>query len=629
MLPAFLAPAAAWLFLLAVPLIVFYFLKLKRTRMEVPSLFLWRQVLRDQRVNSPFQRFKRNLLLLIQLALLASICLAAMQPFLSGRSDRIRRLPVLVDASASMGGLDGPGGKTRLEEAKARVRRIIDGLPSGQELAIVSFAKAARRRIGFSDDKRALREALDLIEVEDVASDLEDALRMAQALGRTAAFDEVLLLSDGNVPARTPFELSFAIQYQRIPRSGTNLGITALAAKRAGERWDLLALVEGTPEDESLGEILVSEGGRALARERVSAGKGKSQRVSFRVPAARASFLEVRIVPDGFDALRADDAAWIDLPAARALRVFCPPSLSTWRQALRSMPGVRVYPGEGDEKPAEPYDLVVTDRESDMAEGAAVSFSTGFVPAALRGVVRVESGPCDVVDWRRDALLLRHVEMSGLVIHGTPSLLPGVSEVELGNRGFEVLAQGPRGPLLLSRRDGMRTTLHALFHTDRSTLPYRVAFPILVSNLVRLSMEEALLAEARGVPTGILPPTQVPAGKACRIEGPEGIVRTGTADERGILAGIPAPRAGVYRISSAGGAPSPVGASLLSAAETTCPTVERIEFDERLAVAADASSARTDRALWRFLAATAFLLLLFEWWFFQRMPAQAGGGGRS
>ena len=65
----FYALGAAWLFLLLIPLIVLYFLKLKRPHVRVPSLTLWRQVLQDRRVNSPLRRFKRNLLLLLQLLL--------------------------------------------------------------------------------------------------------------------------------------------------------------------------------------------------------------------------------------------------------------------------------------------------------------------------------------------------------------------------------------------------------------------------------------------------------------------------------------------------------------------------------------------------------------------------------
>ena len=66
----FSALTGAWLFSIVVPLIMFYFLKLKRPRMDIASLAFWRQVLNDQRVNSPFQKFKRNLLLLLQVLLL-------------------------------------------------------------------------------------------------------------------------------------------------------------------------------------------------------------------------------------------------------------------------------------------------------------------------------------------------------------------------------------------------------------------------------------------------------------------------------------------------------------------------------------------------------------------------------
>jgi Ca-activated chloride channel family protein len=110
--------AAYWarLFLLLVPLVIFYFLKLKRPRLEIPSLALWRSVLNDQRVNSPFQRFKRNLLLLLQILLLVCLVLAAMQPFFPAGADRAKYLPVLIDTSASMAAID-ESGQSRLDRA--------------------------------------------------------------------------------------------------------------------------------------------------------------------------------------------------------------------------------------------------------------------------------------------------------------------------------------------------------------------------------------------------------------------------------------------------------------------------------------------------------------------------------
>jgi len=151
MIPGFHWLHGAWLFFLIVPLVVFYFLKLKRPRLEVPSLVLWRQVMNDSRVNSPFQRFKRNILLLVQLIALCLLVLGCMLPFVRRRTGRAGRLPVLIDCSASMGALDAAGGKSRLDVAKENVARLIDDLQPGDELCLVSFGDTASRLTGFTD----------------------------------------------------------------------------------------------------------------------------------------------------------------------------------------------------------------------------------------------------------------------------------------------------------------------------------------------------------------------------------------------------------------------------------------------------------------------------------------------
>lgn len=614
----FHAPSLAWLLALLAPLVAFYFLKLRRPRLTTPSLVLWRQVMADQRVNSPFQRFKRNILLFLQILILLAVALAAMQPFWRGRESRAQRLPILIDCSASMGALDKPGGATRLDAAKERVRRQIDGLMPDQELCLISFSSTARKRAGFTNDKRLLRATLDEIQVEDVPADIEDALRLAQALSRTASFDEVLLLSDGNFPVRAQVELAFKLNYQRVPPGGPNMGITAMNARRATDGgWDLFIGIDGSQGADGGATLELYRDGDRVDSQTLTLSGGKSERVLFRVGGDRAGSLRAKLIPDGFDSFACDNTALLDLPAVRPLFVYCPASMGAFRHALEAIPNVRVFPDKEGEPAQSSYDLLVTDRASDLAVPARNVFTDGIIPADAQRLLTVASAAGQVVDWQRGAALLQHVELADLMMLDRPASNAGVADSDYTNLGYDVLVHGRTGPLLLAREEQGRRAFHALFHIDRSTLPYRVGFPILVMNLTRMAMQDAGLAEASGARTGILPPLRVGPERACTVTGPDGVAREGRSDKAGFLNGVAAPKVGSYRITGGGGE-LVVGASLLNAGETQLQSTERIVFNEDLKVVATKGAVRQDRSLWRALAIFGFVVLIVEWWYFQR-----------
>jgi von Willebrand factor type A domain/Aerotolerance regulator N-terminal len=618
---SFQALSHVWLVSLLAPLVLFYFLKLKRPRAEIPSLALWRQVLQDQRVNSPFQRFKRNLLLLLQILLLSFLILAALQPYWRAGPAKLHRLPVLLDCSASMGALDKPGGISRLAEAKRRVREMIDGLAADRQLCLISFDSTPRKRTGFTNNKRLLRDALDQIEVADAPSDLEQALRLVQALGRSEPFDEVLLFSDGNLPPRVNFDLSFKLNYQRLTPAGPNFGITALSAQRAvAGGWDTFVQIEGSADAEGNATVELVQDGKAAASERVTLARGRTQRMLFQIKGSRATSLRVQLTPDGFDSLAADNTAYLDLPEARPLRVFVPQSLPSYRLALRGIEDIRLFPQDTDDETTGGFDLVMSDRPRDLDIAARTRLSVGFIPPELQRFIELGTNGSAVVDWRRDAPVLQHVQLADLVVLDQPRFAGNAGEGDLENLGYEVLIHGQRGPLLVRKQDSDGVRFALLFHTDRSTLPYRVGFPIFVANVVQAALEQAGLAEARADRTGVLPPLTLAPGHRYEVQGPEQRVEQVAADDRGMVAGVRASRVGYYTILENGAQRRRVGACLLSPGESSLAGVEQIQFNERLEVAAATASVKTDRPLWPPLVMGALGVMLVEWWFYQKKP---------
>ena len=114
-LPSFLNwQGAALAAALAIPaLLVLYFLKLRRREMAVSSTILWKKAIQDLQVNAPFQRLRRNLLLLLQLLILLFLILALAKPVANVSRTPGSTTVILIDRSASMSAKT-PDGKTRL-----------------------------------------------------------------------------------------------------------------------------------------------------------------------------------------------------------------------------------------------------------------------------------------------------------------------------------------------------------------------------------------------------------------------------------------------------------------------------------------------------------------------------------
>ena len=93
-----------WLLLSLVPplILLLYFLKLRRTALEVPSTYLWTKTIEDLHVNSIWQKLRNSLLLILQMLVCLFLALALLRPGCDGDELQGEYFIFLVDNSASM-----------------------------------------------------------------------------------------------------------------------------------------------------------------------------------------------------------------------------------------------------------------------------------------------------------------------------------------------------------------------------------------------------------------------------------------------------------------------------------------------------------------------------------------------
>src|SRR4029453_5843329 len=95
-------PTALFWLLLAIPVVVFYILKIRLRRVPVSTVIFWRQIFEEKKPRSLWQRLRHLLSLLVQLVLLALLIVALAEPFFRWEIIDARRIVLVVDNSASM-----------------------------------------------------------------------------------------------------------------------------------------------------------------------------------------------------------------------------------------------------------------------------------------------------------------------------------------------------------------------------------------------------------------------------------------------------------------------------------------------------------------------------------------------
>src|SRR6266487_3419380 len=200
----FLAPAA-FAFAAAIPVVVlFYLLKRKRVVKLVSTTLLWQQFLAETQASAPFQKLRKNWLLILQIILLTLAVLALSRPYFATKTKPAQLRVVILDASASMQATDES--PSRFEKARTEALKWVESLEPADQMVVLLAGANTEVKQSATSEKAALRRALQSCAPSDSPTRLIPALKMAESLVRDRRDAEIHLFSDGAVPELTQFE---------------------------------------------------------------------------------------------------------------------------------------------------------------------------------------------------------------------------------------------------------------------------------------------------------------------------------------------------------------------------------------------------------------------------------------
>ena len=187
--------------LVLIPVIILlYMLKQKAKEYPFSSSMLWREIYNNIEATKPWEKLKKNLLMILQIVTVLLLIFALMAPYLKRGGRRFDNVILVIDTSASMG-IRYNEDRTRLEEAIERACDYVDTLSETAQVTILTSDQEAGIVKSNVTDKSDLRKALREIQGTDLKGDAGTAVSVVQSMANQWEQYEAVFLTD------TPVEL--------------------------------------------------------------------------------------------------------------------------------------------------------------------------------------------------------------------------------------------------------------------------------------------------------------------------------------------------------------------------------------------------------------------------------------
>ena len=632
---------------ITVPLLVLmYFLKLKRHEAFVSSTLLWKRAVRDLQVNAPFQRLRRNILLLLQLLALAAILFALARPAMSLIPGQARRYVLLIDRSASMNATDVV--PSRLEAAKKQAKVLAESLRGrtafsltdrSDQAMVIAFDDHARLMCNFTSDKRQLIAAIDSIEATDAGSSLAEALDVARAFAQSPSQEnnnrsaqspaQLELFSDGRISdfdqiMVNPQELTFHC----VGQSASNIAVIAMQARRSydkAEQVNVFATLANFSSAPATCDVQLSIDGNVRSVRSVSIGPRKSAEgsdtsspgkvsISFTLSHSGPGVLELRQLSN--DSVASDDAAWAILQPTKKLAVLLVTDGNVALvSALKACPLARLDQRSPSEFEAmdlsalttdQAYDVIVLDNHmpAKLSRGRYLVF--GAPPQGIGVSVSGQLQNQILVDWRTQHPVLQFVNLTNLFAAKCQELiLP---------RDAVVLSEfGACPAMAVVRRQGSVFLLVGFDVTD-SNWPFEPGFVMFCYNATAFLGMELAHTEQTSLQVGQAISIQglTPAISAT-VTGPDSPDKDIQSDSFGVIRYPQTNRVGVYSVKFTDRQIEQFAVNLLDQRESDILPANQIVLSGLAIKAQTTPPRRSNVELWPFLAVLALTLVCLEW----------------
>lgn len=477
----------------AIIITVLYLLKLRKRRVQVPFSPLWGRVLVEYKQQSDWwRRLRRLLSWLLQILLLLALIFALADPHPENEIVQGRHIMLLVDSSASMAATDVSGGVNRLEIAKQKASKIMETVGPEDRIMLVNFNNQLQPLSPFVSETSLLEQSLRNIQISATSTNFDQAIQFAADSLKEVKRGELVILSDGaGFDAKRLKNIDVGknttIRHLKIGESSGNVAITNFSVRRYLANkldYELFVRVQNFFDRKIKAELQIWADGRMVDAKPIELEPKGFKQQFFPSQAVSGERLEARIkvtTTDARDVFPLDDRAYALLPTIQKSKVLLVTDGNLYMEGtllLNANISTEVMqPSAYSPEKLAGYDVVFFDRfapEKLPAQGNFIYID----PSGEHSPWEVSSklaAPI-ITDYKKSHPLMRWIGMRDINI--------GVGSKFKLKRGDQVVASSFGTPMIVARDDKKQRYVALAFDIRNSDLPLRVAFPVLIINMI-------------------------------------------------------------------------------------------------------------------------------------------------
>ncbi len=487
------------LFLAAVPvIIILYLLKPRGEDYQMSSNLLWQKLLKNQQSKTFFEKFIHNILMYLQILIVALLMIALMSPFIRTQGISGGRKILLLDTSGSMQHV-GASGKSRLEEAIEQASDYIRSTENTR-FSIVSVDATGVKLLAVDmSDASSLVQTLKGLKCSDGGGNLQSAQGLLDTLvgEESENIADLLVYTDGE-GADDFNHLQYAAE-KSLYVIGQPVGNVAndytVFTQREDGLYDIIVSVtnySNTDVSLDIGLYENEDNLIALQQARLSAEENKIclfEKVDWKGQTLKSSLSGISFAEGGKDSLETDNASY---------------TVKTKGDLIQGL-----LVGEGNTFIEKAYEAVTGSGVTKATTDTALSVSDGATEEDSYNVVIYDAGQVPMVETGNRLIFGKEggtvsEELQNVVLDMTEcDLTAGLSGFHIGvNTAYSfTLPEGAKSFLEYHdkcvgyyREVNGRKEVVVGFDVRESDFPLRAEFPVFLANAMIYLSDTSWLA---------------------------------------------------------------------------------------------------------------------------------------